>query len=62
MITWRRGTVVSLRRAGRDRFRRAHTVYVAALEEHLGRNLTAADAAELTGALEALAARRAATP
>ena len=57
----RRGTVVALRRAGRDRFRRAHEVYVAALEEHLGRNLSAAAAAELTDALESLAARRAAT-
>jgi hypothetical protein len=50
---------VALRRAGRDRFRRAHEVYVAALEKHLGRNLSAAAAAELTDALEALAARRA---
>ncbi len=35
----RRGTVVSLTRRGRTRFRRAHEVYTAALGEHLGRDL-----------------------
>jgi len=54
----RRGTVVVLTRAGRTRFRRAHEVYDAALDEHLGGNLPATAAASLTRALEDLAARR----
>jgi DNA-binding MarR family transcriptional regulator len=56
----RRGTVVSLTRAGRARFRRAHDVYTAALDEHLGRNLPDATVASLTRALETVAARRSA--
>lgn len=55
----RRGTVVALTRAGRNRFRRAHEVYEAALDEHLGRNVSAASADALTRALEAVAVRRA---
>jgi DNA-binding MarR family transcriptional regulator len=58
----RRGTVVSLTRAGRGRFRRAHEVYDAALEEHLGGRLTAAATTSLTRALEHLAARRGISP
>jgi DNA-binding MarR family transcriptional regulator len=54
----RRATVVALTRAGRESFRRAHDVYTAALEEHLGRYATATEAAALTRALEALAATR----
>jgi DNA-binding MarR family transcriptional regulator len=54
----RRGTLVALTRAGRARFRRAHAVYEAALDEHLGRNVTAADADALARALEDLASRR----
>jgi DNA-binding MarR family transcriptional regulator len=57
----RRGTVVSLTRAGRGRFRRAHEVYDAALDEHLGRDVPTAAAASLTRTLEDLAARRAKT-
>ena len=57
----RRGTVVALTRSGRSRFRRAHDVYTVALDEHLGANLSPADAVELTRALEALGARRAAS-
>jgi DNA-binding MarR family transcriptional regulator len=56
----RRGTVVSLTRAGRTRFRRAHAVYAAALDEHLGRALPDATVSSLTRALESVAARRAA--
>jgi DNA-binding MarR family transcriptional regulator len=52
-----RGTVVSLTRSGRIRFRRAHDVYTAALDEHLGRNLPDPTVASLTRALEAVAAR-----
>jgi DNA-binding MarR family transcriptional regulator len=54
----RRGTVVSLTRRGRTRFRRAHEVYTAALDEHLGRNLPDATVTSLTRALEGVAARR----
>jgi DNA-binding MarR family transcriptional regulator len=55
----RRGTVVSLTRAGRTRFRRAHDVYTAALDEHLGRNLSDTTLASLTRVLEGVAAQRA---
>ncbi len=58
----RRGTVVAVTRAGRARFRRAHEVYEAALDEHLGAHISAADAASLAQALEGLAARRAPDP
>ena len=51
-----RGTVVSLTRAGRSRFRRAHDVYTTALGEHLGANLPAAAATALARSLEELAA------
>ena len=54
----RRGTVVALTRPGRVRFRRAHTVYEAALDAHLGVHISASEAATLARALEALAARR----
>ena len=54
----RRGTVVSLTRSGRARFRRAHDVYTAALDEHLGLDLPDATVASLTRALEGVAARR----
>ena len=54
----RRGTVVSLTRTGRTRFRRAHDVYAAALDEHLGRDVPDATVASLTRALEGVAARR----
>jgi DNA-binding MarR family transcriptional regulator len=54
----RRGTVISLTRAGRNRFRRAHEVYEAALDEHLGRAVTASTATALARSLEELAARR----
>ena len=53
-----RGTVVSLTRAGRSRFRRAHDVYTTALGEHLGAHISAADARGLTAALERLAKTR----
>jgi DNA-binding MarR family transcriptional regulator len=53
----RRGTVVSLTRSGRARFRRAHDVYAAALDAHLGRDLPAATVASLTRSLEGVAAR-----
>jgi DNA-binding MarR family transcriptional regulator len=56
----RRGTVVALTRSGRARFRRAHAVYTDALDEHLGAHLSPSAATELTRALEALGARRAA--
>ncbi len=52
----RRGTVVSLTRAGRHRFRRAHEVYDAALDEQLGHRVSGADAISLTRTLESLAA------
>jgi DNA-binding MarR family transcriptional regulator len=55
----RRGTRISLSRAGRRRFRRAHAVYETALDEHLGRNLSATSANTLARALEDLAHRRA---
>jgi DNA-binding MarR family transcriptional regulator len=53
----RRGTVVSLTRSGRARFRRAHDVYADALDTHLGRDLPAATVASLTRSLEGVAAR-----
>lgn len=55
----RRGTIVSLTRNGRNRYRRAHEVYEAALDEHLGRNVSAATATALSRTLEDLAGRRA---
>jgi DNA-binding MarR family transcriptional regulator len=55
-----RATLVALTRTGRTRFRRAHDVYNAALDEHLGRNVSAADATDLARALTAVAAARAA--
>lgn len=57
-----RGTIVSLTRAGRTRFRRAHDVYTTALDEHLGAHLSAADATALTQALKRLAATRTPDP
>jgi DNA-binding MarR family transcriptional regulator len=56
-----RGTVVSLTRAGRTRFRRAHDVYTAALDEHLGAHISATDARALTAALDRLAHTRGAS-
>jgi DNA-binding MarR family transcriptional regulator len=53
----RRVTAVALTRAGQARFRRAHEVYTAALEEHLGRHLGGLPAAGLARDLEDLAAR-----
>jgi DNA-binding MarR family transcriptional regulator len=55
----RRASFVTLTRRGRTRFDRAHNVYVAALDEHLGRNLSAGAARDLAGALESLATARA---
>jgi len=52
----RRATTVALTPAGRRRFRRAHTTYVAALDEHLGRHVSPSGAADLAGRLEDLAA------
>jgi DNA-binding MarR family transcriptional regulator len=54
----RRGTVVTFTRAGRTRYRRARAVYEAALEEHLGRYVSATEAVQLTAALESLAQSR----
>jgi DNA-binding MarR family transcriptional regulator len=54
-----RATFVALTRTGRSRFRRAHEIYAAALDEHLGRNVTPAAAAELARALDAVATARA---
>jgi DNA-binding MarR family transcriptional regulator len=51
----RRATTLALTRAGRRRYQRAHTTYVAALDEHLGRSVTAEQASELAAELEALA-------
>jgi DNA-binding MarR family transcriptional regulator len=56
----RRATRVAMTRSGRTRFRRAHEVYGAALDEHLGRAVPPAQAADLTRALQAVAASRAA--
>jgi DNA-binding MarR family transcriptional regulator len=53
----RRAATVHLTRTGRTRFRRAHDVYTAALDEHLGRHLASGPAASLAGQLERLAAR-----
>jgi DNA-binding MarR family transcriptional regulator len=52
----RRAVSVSLTRTGRARFRTAHTVYQAALDEHLGALVDPADAAVLTAGLGRLAA------
>ena len=54
-----RATLVALTRTGRTRCR-AHDVYNAALDEHLGRNVSATDATDLARALTAVAAARAA--
>lgn len=54
----RRATTVALTRRGRQRFQRAHEVYVAALDTALGDAVTATTATSLTAALEGLAARR----
>jgi DNA-binding MarR family transcriptional regulator len=54
----RRATTVALTRAGRLRFRRAHDVYVAALDDHLGQSVAGSAATTLATALEDLAARR----
>ncbi len=54
-----RATLVALTRSGRTRFRRAHAVYTAALDEHLGRNVSPAVAGDLTRALGAVASARA---
>jgi DNA-binding MarR family transcriptional regulator len=53
----RRATIVRLTPTGRVRFRRAHDVYTAALEEHLGRHLVSGPVAALTEQLEGLGAR-----
>jgi DNA-binding MarR family transcriptional regulator len=53
----RRATTVRLTRTGRTRFRRAHEVYVRALDEHLGRHLPGASVRDLTSGLEVLAGR-----
>jgi DNA-binding MarR family transcriptional regulator len=53
----RRATIVRLTPTGRVRFRRAHDVYTAALEEHLGRHLVSGPVAALTEQLERLGAR-----
>ncbi|MGZ6963850.1 MAG: MarR family winged helix-turn-helix transcriptional regulator [Acidimicrobiia bacterium] len=53
-----RGAVVALTRTGRTRFRQAHEVYTAALEEQLGASLSAAAATALARDLERLAERR----
>jgi DNA-binding MarR family transcriptional regulator len=54
----RRATTVALTRRGRLRFRRAHDVYVAALDVALGDAVTTPSAVSLAAALEGLAARR----
>jgi len=51
--------VVTVTRAGRSRFTRADAVYAAALREHFGRHLTAAQARALTAALAPVAEGRA---
>jgi DNA-binding MarR family transcriptional regulator len=53
----RRATTVGLTRTGRARFRRAHDVYTAALDEHLGRHLDGVATGDLASRLEELAAR-----
>lgn len=57
--TDRRATIVGLTRAGRARFRRAHEIYSRALDEHLGRNVSATAAKDLARALTAVAEARA---
>jgi DNA-binding MarR family transcriptional regulator len=54
----RRAATVALTRRGRQRFRRAHEVYVAALDTALGDAVTTTSATSLAAALEGLAARR----
>jgi DNA-binding MarR family transcriptional regulator len=53
----RRATIVRLTPTGRVRFRRAHDVYTAALDEHLGRYLASGPVVALTEQLERLGAR-----
>ena len=50
-----RAFTLVLTRGGRACFRRAHAVYRAALREHLGRHVGAADATRLAGTLHGLA-------
>jgi DNA-binding MarR family transcriptional regulator len=47
-----RATVLAMTRAGRTRFAKADAVYAAALQEHFGRHLTAAEARALEAALQ----------
>jgi DNA-binding MarR family transcriptional regulator len=54
-----RASLLVLTRAGRTRFARADAVYKAALREHFGRHLTAAQARALTAALAPVAEGRA---
>lgn len=51
----RRAALLALTRTGRLRFRRAHEVYIAALDEHLGRGLSARRATDLATTLKAVA-------
>lgn len=55
----RRVAVVGSTRAGRARFRAAHTVYEAAVEAHLGSFIGACEARSLTAALQRVATARA---
>jgi DNA-binding MarR family transcriptional regulator len=55
-----RATLVALTRTGRTRFRHAYDVYNAALDQHLGCSVSAAEATDLARALTAVAAARAA--
>lgn len=54
-----RAGVLVLTRAGRARFGRADAVYAAAVQEHFGRHLSAAQARALTAALMPVAGGRA---
>ena len=54
----RRASVLVLTRAGRARFGRADAVYTAAVREHFGRHLTAAQARALEAALRPVAEGR----
>ncbi len=54
-----RATVLVLTRAGRVRFAKADAVYAAALREHFGRHLSAAQARELETALQPVLRKRA---
>jgi DNA-binding MarR family transcriptional regulator len=55
----RRASVLVLTRSGRARFSRADAVYTAAVREHFGRHLSAAQARALAAALAPIAAGRA---